>query len=247
MNLIHGFGKYNFFGGYRVPLGGSGGTRPPPGWPLWPLSPKAPLEIFLKPLKTFHSNPEKVPRPLVALALAKNLDTAGPWCVVLLKTTRVNIITDGGLFFYRLRFGERTEVRQHTTVKILPLVSTTVSSLTRSSPLTTSQTTQATTTKTTTTTTQTTPSTTATTPVPQPTTTASRPRVKFVVTQTRTSTRVTQVPTTTAPVTTATSQRTTVPTPTATTTTAKSTATSTKRTTSDTARSTTTPKPTVQV
>ena len=81
MNLIHGFGKYNFFGGYRVPLGGSGGTRPPPGWPLWPLSPKAPLEIFLKPLKTFHSNPEKVPRPLVALALAKNLDTAGPRCV----------------------------------------------------------------------------------------------------------------------------------------------------------------------
>ena len=80
MNLIHGFGKYNFFGGYRVPLGGSGGTRPPPGWPLWPLSPKAPLEIFLKPLKTFHSNPEKVPRPLVALALAKNLDTAGPRC-----------------------------------------------------------------------------------------------------------------------------------------------------------------------
>ena len=80
MNLIHGFGKYNFFGGYRVPLGGSGGTRPPPGWPLWPLSPKAPLEIFLKPLKTFHSNPVKVPRPLVALALAKNLDTAGPRC-----------------------------------------------------------------------------------------------------------------------------------------------------------------------
>ena len=154
---------------------------------------------------------------------------------------------NGGLFFYRLRFGERTEVRQHTTVKILPLVSTTVSSLTRSSPLTTSQTTQATTTKITTTTTHTTPSTTATTPVPQPTTTASRPRVKFVVTQTRTSTRVTQVPTTTAPVITATSQRTTVPTTTATTTTAKSTATSTKRTTSDTARSTTTPKPTVQV
>ena len=81
MNLIHGFGKYNFFGGYRVPLGGSGGTRPPPGWPLWPLSPKAPLEIFLKPLKTFHSNPEKVPRPLVALALAKNLDSVGPRCV----------------------------------------------------------------------------------------------------------------------------------------------------------------------
>ena len=80
MNLIHGFGKYNFFGGYRVPLGGSGGTRPPPGWPLWPLSPKAPLEIFLEPLKTFHSNPEKVPRPLVALALAKNLDSVGPWC-----------------------------------------------------------------------------------------------------------------------------------------------------------------------
>ena len=33
MNLIHGFGKYNFFGEYRVPLGTSGGTRPPPGWP----------------------------------------------------------------------------------------------------------------------------------------------------------------------------------------------------------------------
>ena len=83
MNLIHGFGKYNFFGGYRVPLGGSGGTRPPPGWPLWPLSPKAPLEIFLKPLKTFHSDHVKVPRPLVALALAKNLDSVGPWCGVL--------------------------------------------------------------------------------------------------------------------------------------------------------------------
>ena len=60
-----------------VPLGGSGGTRPPPGWPLWPLSPKAPLEIFLKPLKTFHSDHVKVPRPLVALALAKNLDSVG--------------------------------------------------------------------------------------------------------------------------------------------------------------------------
>ena len=80
MNLIHSFGKYNFFGGYRVPLGGSGGTRPPPGWPLWPLSPKAPLEIFLKPLKTFHSDHVKVPRPLVALALANNLDSVGPWC-----------------------------------------------------------------------------------------------------------------------------------------------------------------------
>ena len=33
MNLINGFGKYNFFGGCRVPLGRSGGTRPPPGWP----------------------------------------------------------------------------------------------------------------------------------------------------------------------------------------------------------------------
>ena len=38
------------------------------------------MEIFLKPLKTFHSNLVKVPRPLVALALAKNLDSVGPWC-----------------------------------------------------------------------------------------------------------------------------------------------------------------------
>ena len=41
---------------------------------------QGPLEIFLKPPKTFHSNPVKVPRPLVALALAKNLDSVGPWC-----------------------------------------------------------------------------------------------------------------------------------------------------------------------
>ena len=41
---------------------------------------QGPLEIFLKPPKTFHSNPVRVPIPLVALALAENLDSAGPWC-----------------------------------------------------------------------------------------------------------------------------------------------------------------------
>ena len=39
------------------------------------------MEIFLKPFKTFYTNPVKVPRPLVALALAKNLDSVRPWCV----------------------------------------------------------------------------------------------------------------------------------------------------------------------
>ena len=113
MNLIHGFGKYNFFGGYRVPLGRSGGTRPPPGWPLWPLlSPKAPLKIFLKPLKTFHSNPEKVLRPLVALALAKNLNSVGPWCVfssIFLPTTCQRVRQQQARLYQRILRNRRNQ------------------------------------------------------------------------------------------------------------------------------------------
>ena len=55
MNLIvHGFGKYNFFGGCRVPLGCSGGTRPPPGWPgglNGHYLPRPPWKYFWNPSK----------------------------------------------------------------------------------------------------------------------------------------------------------------------------------------------------
>ena len=54
LDLIHGFGKYNFFGGYRVPLGCSGGTWPPPGWPgglNGHYLPRPPWKYFWNPSK----------------------------------------------------------------------------------------------------------------------------------------------------------------------------------------------------